>query len=122
MPPPDQLPPQCSGKLFADLSAKEAIPAAEIFDVLLAQPGLRIERIVSHGQSSPPGFWYDQAEAEWVLLAAGAALVQIEGEAAPRRLQAGDWINLPAHCRHRVTWTDPDLPSVWLAVHYSTPK
>lgn len=122
MPPHDQLPPHCSGKLFADLSAKEAIPAAEIFDVLLALPGLRIERIVSHGHTSPPGFWYDQSEAEWVLLAAGAALVQIEGEAAPRRLQAGDWINLPAHCRHRVTWTDPDLPSVWLAVHYSTPE
>ena len=122
MPLSDQLPLQCSGNLFTDLPAKEATPAAEIFDILLALPGLRIERIVSHGQCSPPGFWYDQPEAEWVLLVAGAALVEIEGEAAPRRLEAGDWINLPAHCRHRVAWTDPNLPSVWLAAHYSPPE
>jgi cupin 2 domain-containing protein len=111
-----------SGNLFADLPAREAIPAAEIFDVVHAQPGLRVERIVSHGQASPPGFWYDQPEAEWVLLVCGAARLEIDGETKPRHLQPGDWINLPAHCRHRVAWTDPQQATVWLAMHYSAPE
>lgn len=80
----------------------------------------RIERIVSTGQASPPGFWYDQDHAELVVVMAGAALVRIAGESAPRRLEAGDWIDIPAHCRHRVEWTDPASPTIWLAIHYGT--
>ncbi len=110
-----------SGNLFSGIPPGAAFPDAEIFDALVALPGFRIERILSHGQASPPGFWYDQPEAEWVLLVRGAARLQIEGEAAPRHLQAGDWINLPARCRHRVVWTDPEQPTVWLAAHYSPP-
>jgi cupin 2 domain-containing protein len=91
----------------------------ERFTELLARPGVTIERIVSHGQSSPPGFWYDQARGEWILLLAGAARLSIEGEAHPRDLRPGDCLDLPAHTRHRVDWTDPDRPTVWLAVHYS---
>lgn len=110
-----------SGNLFSGIPAQEAFPADETFDALLAVPGLRIERIVSQGHASPPGFWYDQPQAEWVLLLRGTAQLQIEGEAGPRHLQAGDWIDLPAHCRHRVVWTDPTQPTVWLAAHYSAP-
>jgi cupin 2 domain-containing protein len=121
MPAPDRPAPR-SGNLLSGLPAKEAFSSTEIFDVLHAQPGLRVERIVSHGQASPPGFWYDQPEAEWVMLVCGAAHLEIEGETAPRHLRPGDWINLPAHCRHRVAWTDPEQPTVWLAAHYSTPK
>jgi cupin 2 domain-containing protein len=85
---------------------------------LLAGANVRIERIVSTGQASPPGFWYDQDEAEWVLVLAGSAGLLIEGEAAPRTMQPGDYVHIPAHCRHRVAWTDAERPTVWLAVHY----
>lgn len=117
--PPRNIP--ASGNLLA-LTATSALPStAETFDALLAHPGLRIERIVSYGQASPPDFWYDQDIAEWVMLLCGRAGLLIEGEANPRQLLPGDWINLPAHCRHRVEWTDPAQPTIWLAVHYPEP-
>jgi cupin 2 domain-containing protein len=92
--------------------------AAEQVATLLAAGSVRIERIVSHGQASPPGFWYDQEEGEWVLVLAGAARLRIEGEAEARQLGPGDALDLPAHTRHRVEWTDPARPTVWLAVFY----
>lgn len=90
----------------------------EVFTALLTRPGLKIERIVSTGQCSPEGFWYDQPQGEWVLLLSGEAGLHLEGEAEPRLLHPGDWLDLPPHCRHRVAWTHPDQPTVWLAVHY----
>jgi cupin 2 domain-containing protein len=99
----------------------EALPPAsaeEQFTGLLTAPGLRIERIVSTGQASPPGFWYDQDIAEWVLLLQGEAGLQIAGEPTARRLRAGSYLHLPAHCRHRVEWTSTDPPAIWLAVHH----
>lgn len=95
---------------------------AERFDTLAIVPGAHIERIVSTGQSTPSGEWYDQAWDEWVMVVAGAAEVLLEGELAPRRLAAGDWILLPSGVRHRVTWTDPNGPTVWLAVHSQVPS
>lgn len=103
-----------SGNLFADLPPAAA---GEHVASLLARPGVRIERIVSHGQASPPGFWYDQDQTEWVCLMAGLAELLIEGEAAPRPLRPGDWLEIPAHVRHRVVSTDARQPTVWLAVH-----
>ena len=90
--------------------------AGEISEPLVAGPGMRIDRIVSLGQASPPGFWYDQNEAEWVLLFAGAARLRFADEAEDRDLGPGDWLHIAAHRRHRVTWTDPKTPTVWLAV------
>ncbi len=92
--------------------------AAEITETLVTRPDLRIERIVSFGQANPEGFWYDQAEAEWVLLLAGAARLRFEDEAQARAFGPGDWVEIAAHRRHRVEWTDPDQPTVWLAVFY----
>jgi cupin 2 domain-containing protein len=92
--------------------------AAEIADALVARPGLRIERIVSFGQASPSSFWYDQDESEWVLLLAGAARLRFEDESEVRLLGPGDWVEIAAHRRHRVDWTQPDQPTVWLAVFY----
>ena len=80
-------------------------------------PGARIERIVSTGQSSEAGFWYDQKQAEWVVLLSGSAALLFEGETAPRILRPGDYIEIPPHARHRVEWTDANEPTVWLAVH-----
>jgi cupin 2 domain-containing protein len=102
------------GNLFRDLPDKLA---DEQFTQLLTTPHVRIERIVSTGQASPPGFWYDQAEAEWVMVLAGSAGLLIDGEPAPRVLAPGDYLHLPAHTRHRVEWTDGTQPTVWLAVH-----
>jgi cupin 2 domain-containing protein len=93
--------------------------AAERVDALLIKPGLRIERIVSQGQASPPGFWYDQTEGEWVLLLAGAAKLRFADEAEARLLQPGDWVDIAPHRRHRVDWTDPAVPTVWFAVFYT---
>lgn len=104
-----------SGSLFAEILPDTG---AEQFQQLLQRPATRIERIVSSGQSSPPGFWYDQEDGEWVVLLAGAAQLRIEGDAEPRRLAPGDWVDLPPHCRHRVEWTSPDQETVWLAIHY----
>ncbi len=91
---------------------------AEAVDQLLARPDLRIERIVASGQASPPGFWYDQAEGEWVVLLAGAARLRFADEAEPRLLAPGDCLDIAPHRRHRVDWSDPTQPTVWLAVFY----
>ena len=92
-----------SGNLF-DALPQDA--AEEQFTTLLQSAGFVLERIVSTGQASPPGFWYDSAGLE------------LEGEPAPRTLRPGDWLHIPAHARHRVAWTDPDQPTVWLALHH----
>ena len=92
--------------------------AVEITEALLTRPGLRIERIVSFGQASAPGFWYDQAETEWVLLLAGAARLRFEDEPEPRLLGPGDWVEIAARRRHRVEWTDAAQPTIWLAVFH----
>jgi cupin 2 domain-containing protein len=92
--------------------------AAEHVDELLTRPGLRITRIVSFGQASPPGFWYDQDESEWVLLLAGAARLRFADGAEARLLGPGDCLDIAPHRRHRVEWTDPATPTVWFAVFY----
>ena len=90
----------------------------EVVDLLVEHPGLRIERIVSTGQATPEGQWYDQDSDELVLVVDGTARLSIEGESEERELGEGDWILLPAHCRHRVTWTRAEPPTVWLAIHF----
>jgi cupin 2 domain-containing protein len=104
-----------AGNLFSDLPGE--LHAEQITELLRA-PNLTIERIVSSGQASPPGFWYDQDRPEWVILLAGSAGLLLAGEAEPRNLRPGDHVHIPAHVRHRVAWTDARQPTVWLAVHY----
>ena len=94
------------------------VASEERFDTLLASQGTKIERIVSMGHASPPGFWYDQDWGEWVLLLSGSAGLLFEGEAAPRVLGPGDHVAIPPRRRHRVEWTDASGPTIWLAVHY----
>jgi cupin 2 domain-containing protein len=101
--------------LFAELHDRTG---QETLVDLLKRPGVRIERIVSTGQSSPPGFWYDQAHGEWVAVLAGEARLRFEDERAARTLRAGDFVDIAAHRRHRVEWTHAGEPTVWLAVHY----
>jgi cupin 2 domain-containing protein len=90
--------------------------AAEVFTVLLDRPGVRIERIVSQGQITPEDAPYDQDHDEWVLLLAGAARLWIDGE-GERELRPGGTAFIPSGVRHRVTWTQGQPATVWLAVH-----
>lgn len=91
----------------------------EIFETLLCRPSLKIERIISYGQSSPDGFWFDQESHEWVLLVQGAARLRLEGS-EPLEMRPGSFLHIPAHQRHRVEWTTPDEPTIWLAIHYDS--
>lgn len=104
-------PPQ---NLFADIP--QTLPQ-ELFQTLAESDHVRIEKIISHGHASPEGFWFDQDQAELVILLRGVARLRLEGD-NPVEMKPGDFIRIPAHRRHRVEWTTPDEPSVWLAVHY----
>jgi cupin 2 domain-containing protein len=104
----------CRGNIFA--SVPKGLAEEEVME--LARGGqARVERIVSCGQASPPGFWYDQDEAEFVALLAGEATVEFACGSAVR-LRPGDWLDIAAHTRHRVAHTSAEPPAVWLAVHY----
>jgi cupin 2 domain-containing protein len=106
-----------TANLFAELPSHLPV---ELFTTLLEAADVRIERIVSHGHASPDGFWYDQDRAEWVVVLKGAARLRFEdGEI---EMTPGDTVNIPAHKKHRVEWTTPDEPTVWLAVHYADPR
>lgn len=105
------------GSLFADLPDTKD---NEVFETLARSGAVRIERIVSTGQASPEGYWYDEPWDEFVMVLSGSAKLDVAGEET-KTLGAGGWIFLPAHCRHRVAWTDPDQPTVWLAVHVDEP-
>ncbi len=100
--------------IFANLPA--SLPE-EVVERLLTTANVRIERIVSLGHASPEGFWYDQEDAEWVILLQGAARLRFEGDERDLELKPGDYVSIPAHRRHRVAWTDPKTPTVWLAIH-----
>ena len=89
----------------------------ELVEVLEERPGVRLERIVSRGHASPPGFWYDQETDEWVMLVSGKAELEFEGEKGPFTMTQGDWVFIPAGRRHRVLWTDPGNDTVWVALH-----
>ena len=99
--------------LFTDLPAH--LPA-EIVTKLLVAGSLRIERIISHGHASPADFWYDQPQHEWVIVLKGAARLQFEDGMV--EMNPGDFINIPAFKKHRVDWTTPEEPTVWLGVRY----
>ena len=93
----------------------DPLPDKEEFTELLGSSDVRIERIVSTGQATPPGQWYDQPEDEWVVLIQGEAVLQYEsGETL--RMSAGDHILLPARCRHRVAYTSTQPPCIWITV------
>jgi cupin 2 domain-containing protein len=101
--------------LFAHLPAKLR---AELIEVIAQSAHVKIERIVSTGQTTPPGEWYDQDTNEWVIVLRGRARLRFEDERELRALAAGDHVTIAAHRRHRVEWTDPSEPTVWLTVHY----
>jgi cupin 2 domain-containing protein len=90
----------------------------ELVETILKSKHVRIERIVSTGHTSPKDFWYDQDEAEWVVVLKGEAKLLFDGETQPVHLTPGDHVAIPAHRRHRIEWTTPKEPTVWLVVFY----
>jgi len=104
------------GNIFEDAATSGA---DEHIERLAEGRGVRVERIVSRGHKSPEGFWYDQAENEWVTLLSGAARLRFEDGDEGIELRPGDHLTIPAHARHRVEWTDPDNDTVWIAVFYA---
>lgn len=97
-----------------------ALPASlesEVFEDLIGNESIRIERIISKGHASPADGWYDQDENEWVVVLQGSGTILFEG-GNEIRLKVGDYLNISAHKRHKVTWTDPNKTTIWLAVFY----
>lgn len=101
--------------LFSNIS--DSI-AEEIFETLVRADHFKLERIISSGQATPPGEWYDQDDNEWVILFSGSAGLLFEGDKEICVMNPGDYVHIPAHRRHRVEWTDANQKTVWLALHY----
>jgi cupin 2 domain-containing protein len=101
--------------IFQDLPT---VMIEEISEALLETHYFRVERIISAGQRTPPGEWYDQEPNEWVILLEGSAGLLFEDEKETCVMRPGDYVHIPAHRRHRVEWTDPKQKTVWLAIHY----
>lgn len=93
----------------------------ELFQTVAEGSNVRIERIISEQQSTPSGEWCQQSWDEWVLLLSGSAGLGFEGKVEERKLLPGDYLLIPAGCRHRVDWTDPKEKTIWLAVHFISP-
>ncbi len=90
----------------------------EVIEVVLQTGSFWLERIISTGQATPAGEWYDQETHEWVLLLTGGAGLLFENDPQVIIMKPGDYVHIPAHRRHRVEWTDPGQPTIWLALHY----
>jgi len=89
----------------------------ELVEILLENKDLSVERIISKGHTSPVSGWYDQSTNEWVMVLKGEAVITFEDE-PEIKLVAGSYIDIAAHKKHRVSWTDPNNETIWLAVHY----
>ena len=101
--------------IFSDIQ-KQA--PEEIIETITKTHQFKIERIISRGHSTNEGEWYDQDKNEWVLVLKGNAGLLFEGEDEAVIMKTGDYINIPAHRKHRVEWTDPEEDTIWLAIHY----
>jgi cupin 2 domain-containing protein len=90
----------------------------EMFEDIVHSDAVRIERIISEAHATPEGYWYDQEKSEWVMVLKGSAGLLFEGSDAIIVMGPGDYVDIPAHKKHRVEWTDPSEKTIWLAVHY----
>jgi cupin 2 domain-containing protein len=90
----------------------------EVFDTILSSDRCEIERIISKGHKSPSDYWYDQERNEWVMVLKGAAKLKFKKDNKIIEMLPGDYLLIPAHCKHRVEWTDPIVETIWLAVYY----
>ncbi|MFT5048235.1 MAG: cupin 2 domain-containing protein [Porticoccaceae bacterium] len=103
------------GNLFESLPEDMS---KEVFTDIIQGENIKIGRIVSKGQSSPKMGWYDQDDNEWVIILKGEAIISFENS-DDVHLVAGGHLNIPAHTKHKVTWTKANMDTIWLAVHYT---
>jgi cupin 2 domain-containing protein len=101
--------------IFANLPAHLS---NELFEILLENKNIKIERIISKGHCSPDDFWYDQEQNEWVMVLQGKASLLFENEEKPVLLSQVDYLNVPEHKKHRINRTDPNQKTIWLTVYY----
>mgnify|MGYP000096090474 FL=1 len=104
-----------SGNLFSNIPRHMG---DEVFDTILAFDGCDIKRIISKGHQSRPDDWYDQERKEWVMVLKGSAALKFKNEDNVVEMIPGSYVHIPAHCKHKVEWTDPDVETIWLAVYY----
>ena len=101
--------------IFSDIPERAQ---EEIFETIIKASQFKIERIVSRGHSTPKGHWINQNENEWVFVLKGSAGLLFEGNDKVITMKPGDYINISAHQKHRVEWTDQKNETIWLAIHY----
>jgi len=89
----------------------------ELFEDILNKPNIKIQRIISDGNTEEEFQWYDQNNDEWVIILQGAAIIEFKDE-DDIKLETGDYINIPAHKKHKISWLNKDIKTIWLAVHY----
>jgi cupin 2 domain-containing protein len=104
-----------SGNIYSNIPS--GLPD-EIFENFIQTSACKIERIISKGHSSPKSHWYDSEKNEWVIVLKGRASLQFKQSGHIVEMGPGDYIDIPAHCEHRVEWTDSEEVTIWLAVHY----
>jgi cupin 2 domain-containing protein len=102
------------------MNIKDSLPLTlteEQFQTLAQKGNVKIERILSYGQATPTGEWYDQRQDEWVMLVQGEARLEYD-DGSQIDLKKGDYVMIPAHTKHRVAWTIENELTIWLAVHF----
>jgi len=90
----------------------------EVFQALLHNKNVKIERIISCGQATKKDKWLKTRHVEWVILLKGAAKLKFRKNNRLFNLKSGDYILIPANTPHRVEWTHPRTKTIWLAVHF----
>ena len=89
---------------------------SEVFELIVKNENIKIERIISKGHKSPKTGWYDQTHNEWVVVIKGQAIITFEDRQLS--MSSGSYINIPAHTKHKVSCTDPEAETIWLVIHY----
>jgi cupin 2 domain-containing protein len=105
--------------VLCQVSSEGNLASEEAFETILNNDNFKLEKIVSSGQSTPPGEWYDQEGDEWVIMLTGSAGLSFEDQRGIKVLKPGDYLLIPAHTIHRIEWTDSKEKTTWLAIHSS---
>ena len=93
------------------------LPPQELLETLLDNEKVLIEKVVSTGQVSPPGEWYDQDRDEWLIVLQGEGELSYE-DGSRIKLTIGDYLFIPAHQKHRVEYTSIEPPCIWLTIFF----
>jgi cupin 2 domain-containing protein len=93
------------------------LPQRELSEMLVDSNQIFIKRIISTGQVTAPGEWYDQEQHEWLIVLQGSGELSYE-DGSRIKLTKGDYLLIPAHQKHRVEYTSTEPPCIWLTVFF----